>query len=96
MPEGPSIVILREQAAHFIGHDVGAPVVDGIELALDVFQRRGVEIQFAIVEREAQARFTLAALIDPVAAPQQEVHPQCEAGEAQDEMLAPAAQVVEA
>jgi endonuclease-8 len=22
MPEGPSIVILREQAAHFIGHEV--------------------------------------------------------------------------
>ena len=75
-----------------VGHDVGAPLVVGVEVALEEAHRTGIEVQcFALAEAERQPRRTLAFFIDAPAAEQQEVDAQAEAVELQQEVLSPAA-----
>src|SRR5690606_19814544 len=76
-----------------IGHHVAAPVVIVVHVALAEHQRAGVEVQLAVVEGQAQAgRGVLAALVHAPAAPKHEVDAQVEAGELQQQVLAPAVQ----
>src|SRR5687767_2806172 len=74
-----------------LGHHVGAPVVNIIELAFNVTHRAAVEIQLALGEPEAQTRRTVLAIVDAIAAEHQKMNAQREVIELDQKMLAPAA-----
>jgi CHAT domain-containing protein len=87
----------RQRGIPVLRHHVGPPVVDQVQRLLDEAHRAGVEVDLAAVEAERQARHCPALdLVDAVAAEQHEMHAQAEVRQLHQEVLAPAAERLDA